>query len=128
MFFLVTALTQPGLDFSFLCAATIKAMTLSVFGPKRTAVVVRSRTAGAASLPVKRASARASGCSAMAPLSNMWNAAISRRSRPVRCWSRRASRRTWFRAIFEISTRRTGISAKDLQRIMGFGSYETASR
>jgi transposase-like protein len=32
----------------------------------------------------------------------------------------------WFRAIFEISTRRTGISAKDLQRIMGFGSYETA--
>ena len=33
----------------------------------------------------------------------------------------------WFRAIFEITTRRTGISAKDLQRIMGFGSYETAS-
>ena len=32
----------------------------------------------------------------------------------------------WFRAIFEITTRRTGISAKDLQRIMGFGSYETA--
>ena len=32
----------------------------------------------------------------------------------------------WFRAVFEISTRRTGISAKDLQRIMGFGSYETA--
>jgi transposase-like protein len=32
----------------------------------------------------------------------------------------------WFRAIFEISTRRTGISGKDLQRIMGFGSYETA--
>src|SRR5688572_25038267 len=32
----------------------------------------------------------------------------------------------WFRAFFEISTRRTGISAKDLQRIMGFGSYETA--
>jgi transposase-like protein len=32
----------------------------------------------------------------------------------------------WFRAIFEISARRTGISAKDLQRIMGFGSYETA--
>src|SRR2546430_6004297 len=31
-----------------------------------------------------------------------------------------------FRAIFEISTRRTGISAKDLQRIMGFGSYKTA--
>ena len=31
----------------------------------------------------------------------------------------------WFRA-FEISTRRTGISAKDLQRIMGFGSYKTA--
>lgn len=32
----------------------------------------------------------------------------------------------WFRAIFEIATRRTGISAKDLQRIMGFGSYKTA--
>ena len=34
--------------------------------------------------------------------------------------------RMWFRAVFEISTKRTGISAKDLQRIMGFGSYETA--
>ena len=34
----------------------------------------------------------------------------------------------WFRAVFEISTRRTGISAKDLQRIMGFGSYKTAWR
>jgi Zn ribbon nucleic-acid-binding protein len=34
--------------------------------------------------------------------------------------------KTWFRAIFEISARRTGISAKDLQRIMGFGSYKTA--
>ncbi len=34
--------------------------------------------------------------------------------------------KVWLRAIFEISTRRTGISAKDLQRIMGFGSYETA--
>ena len=32
----------------------------------------------------------------------------------------------WFRAVFEISTRRTGISAKDLQRIMGFSSYRTA--
>ena len=32
----------------------------------------------------------------------------------------------WFRAIFEISTRRKGISGKDLQRLMGFGSYETA--
>lgn len=30
------------------------------------------------------------------------------------------------RAIFEISSRRTGISAMDLKRIMGFGSYETA--
>ena len=28
--------------------------------------------------------------------------------------------------MFEISTRRTGISAKDLQRILGFGSYGTA--
>jgi hypothetical protein len=34
--------------------------------------------------------------------------------------------KTWFRAIFEISTRRTGVSAKDLQRILGFGSYKTA--
>lgn len=34
--------------------------------------------------------------------------------------------KVWFRAIFEISVRRTGISAKDLQRVMGFGSYETA--
>ena len=32
----------------------------------------------------------------------------------------------WFRAVFEVSARRNGISAKDLQRIMGFGSYETA--
>jgi len=32
----------------------------------------------------------------------------------------------WFRAIFEITARRNGISAKDLQRIMGFGSYKTA--
>jgi Zn ribbon nucleic-acid-binding protein len=34
--------------------------------------------------------------------------------------------KVWFRAVFQISTRRTGISAKDLQRILGFGSYETA--
>jgi transposase-like protein len=34
--------------------------------------------------------------------------------------------KTWFRAVFEISSRRNGISAKELQRIMGFGSYETA--
>jgi transposase-like protein/Zn ribbon nucleic-acid-binding protein len=32
----------------------------------------------------------------------------------------------WFRAVFEISSRKNGISAKELQRIMGFGSYETA--
>ena len=32
----------------------------------------------------------------------------------------------WFRAVFEISTRRTGISGKDFQRLMGFGSYKTA--
>jgi len=38
----------------------------------------------------------------------------------------RKSFKTWFRAVFEISSRRNGISAKDLQRIMGFGSYETA--
>ena len=34
--------------------------------------------------------------------------------------------KVWFRAVFEISARRNGISAKDLQRIMGFGSYGTA--
>ena len=34
--------------------------------------------------------------------------------------------KVWFRAVFEISTRLTGISAKDLQRILGFGSYRTA--
>jgi len=38
----------------------------------------------------------------------------------------RKSFKTWFRAVFEISSRRNGISAKELQRIMGFGSYETA--
>lgn len=32
----------------------------------------------------------------------------------------------WFSAVSEISTKRTGILAKDLQPIMGFGSYETA--
>lgn len=34
--------------------------------------------------------------------------------------------KVWFRAIFEISSRRSGISARELQRIMGFGSYKTA--
>jgi len=34
--------------------------------------------------------------------------------------------KVWFRAVFEIGTRRTGISAMDLKRILGFGSYETA--
>jgi len=34
--------------------------------------------------------------------------------------------RVWFRAIWEMTTHKGGISAKDLQRIMGFGSYETA--
>jgi len=34
--------------------------------------------------------------------------------------------KVWFRAVFEISARRNGISAMDLQRIMGFGSYKTA--
>ena len=34
--------------------------------------------------------------------------------------------KVWFRAVFEIASRRNGISAKDLQRIMGFGSYKTA--
>jgi hypothetical protein len=32
----------------------------------------------------------------------------------------------WFRAVFEISSRKNGILAKELQRILGFGSYETA--
>lgn len=34
--------------------------------------------------------------------------------------------RLWFRAIWEMMSRKNGISARDLQRIMGFGSYETA--
>lgn len=34
--------------------------------------------------------------------------------------------RLWFRALFSVMTRKTGISAKDLQRMLGFGSYETA--
>jgi Zn ribbon nucleic-acid-binding protein len=34
--------------------------------------------------------------------------------------------KVWFRAVFEIASRRNGISAKELQRIMGFGSYKTA--
>ncbi len=34
--------------------------------------------------------------------------------------------RMWFRAIWEMSVRKNGISAKELQRILGFGSYETA--
>lgn len=32
----------------------------------------------------------------------------------------------WFRAIWEMGVRKNGISAKELQRILGFGSYETA--
>ena len=32
----------------------------------------------------------------------------------------------WFRAMWEVATHKTGISAKDLQRTMGFGSYKTA--
>jgi transposase-like protein/ribosomal protein L37AE/L43A len=34
--------------------------------------------------------------------------------------------RLWFRALFEMLTRKTGVSGKDLQRLLGFGSYETA--
>ena len=34
--------------------------------------------------------------------------------------------RVWFRAIWEVVSRKNGISAKDLQRVMGFGSYKTA--
>ena len=32
----------------------------------------------------------------------------------------------WFRAIWEVCVHKHGISAADLQRILGFGSYETA--
>jgi len=32
----------------------------------------------------------------------------------------------WFRAVFGISSRKNGISARELQRIMGFGSCKTA--
>jgi len=32
----------------------------------------------------------------------------------------------WFRAMWEIATHKNGISAKDLQRALGFGSYKTA--
>ncbi len=32
----------------------------------------------------------------------------------------------WFRAVFEISSSRNDISAKDLQRILGLSSYKTA--
>jgi len=32
----------------------------------------------------------------------------------------------WFRTIWEMTTHKGGISAKDLHRIMGFGSYQTA--
>jgi len=34
--------------------------------------------------------------------------------------------RVWFRAIWDVVSRKPGISAKDLQRVMGFGSYKTA--
>jgi transposase-like protein len=34
--------------------------------------------------------------------------------------------RLWFRAMWEVVSRKNGISAKDLQRVMGFGSYKTA--
>jgi len=33
---------------------------------------------------------------------------------------------TWFKAMWLITTRKTGISAKDLYRALGFGSYQTA--
>lgn len=33
---------------------------------------------------------------------------------------------TWFRAIWELAVRKSGINACELQRLMGFGSYETA--
>ncbi len=34
--------------------------------------------------------------------------------------------RLWLRAVWEMMARKPGISAKDLQRTLGFGSYETA--
>ncbi len=65
--------------------------------------------------------------SAAAPCSSAPTAAIRPASHRARCCrARRKPFKTWFRAVFEISSRRNGISAKDLQRIMGFGSYETA--
>ena len=39
---------------------------------------------------------------------------------------RRKPLRMWFRAVWEMTTHKGGISANGLQRIMGFGSYETA--
>jgi len=36
--------------------------------------------------------------------------------------------KVWFGAVFEISTRRTGIAAKDLQRIPGFGGCTSCAR
>jgi len=38
----------------------------------------------------------------------------------------RKSLRLWFRALWEMTARKNGISAKDLQRSLGFGSCETA--
>ena len=55
--------------------------------------------------------------------------AQARRSAPAAIYPRFFSAgniKVWFRAVFEISSRRNGISAKELQRIMGFGSYKTA--
>lgn len=34
--------------------------------------------------------------------------------------------KVWFRAFWEVSVNSPGLSAKDLQRILGFGSYKTA--
>jgi len=34
--------------------------------------------------------------------------------------------RLWFRAMWELAVRKSGINACELQRLMGFGSYETA--
>ena len=33
---------------------------------------------------------------------------------------------TWFRAMWWVTSQRTGASAKDLQQVLGLGSYETA--
>ena len=95
--------------------------------PRRTAAPTGSRRAGAASLPALAAlstrvwtirDGTTFECAACGHQTSLTSGTLLEKTRkPLKMW---------FRAVFEISTRRTGISAKDLQRIMGFGSYKTA--